>query len=81
MVDRFGRVADAVCGRSEATAASPLGDERLRSIEDVVRVGSHHQGWGLIAQVRVHPPEPGANRLGIVYPENRLDRRLNEGDW
>jgi len=71
VVDRFGRVADAVCVRSEATTASPVGDEGLRSFDDVVGVGSNHQRWGLVTQVGIHSSEPGANRVWFVVLEKQ----------
>lgn len=60
---------DPTRARSEATVASPDGDEGPRSFEDAGGVGSDHERWRLVAQMRIHSCKPGANRLGFVVLE------------
>jgi hypothetical protein len=60
---------DPTRARSAATVASPAGDEGLRSFDDGAGVGSDHERWGLVTQVRIHSCKPGANRLGFVVFE------------
>src|SRR5579859_1344015 len=67
--------ADARCGTegdvvyvrvSGLPSRSPVGDESLGCLQDVLWLGGDHLRWRLIVQVGIHPTEPRADSLGLV---------------
>ena len=54
-------------------AQSPVGDECLGCLQDVLWLGSDHLRWRLIAQVGIHPTEPRTDSLGLVVLDEQAD--------
>src|SRR5438128_11362570 len=71
--DRCGRGGGVVYVRVAEVARSPVGDERLGSLQDMLWFGGDHECWRLIAQVGIHATEPRADRLGRVVLEKQAD--------
>src|SRR5438094_2726780 len=71
--DRSGRGDGVVYVRVAEVGRSPVGDERLGSLQDMLWFGGDHECWRLIAQVGIHATEPRADRLGRVVLEKQAD--------
>jgi hypothetical protein len=71
--DRCGKGGGVVYVRVAEVGRSPVGDKRLGGLQDMLGFGGDHERWRLIAEVRIHPAKPRADRLGRVVFEKQAD--------